>query len=53
VRHPATQRLQPELRARPDHPQQRHRPLGTGGTVCLYSDQTTNLIADVNGAFVD
>ena len=24
---------------------------GTGGTVCIYSDQTTNLIADVNGAF--
>ena len=25
--------------------------LGAGGTVCLYSDQTTNLIADVNGTF--
>ncbi len=25
--------------------------VGTGGTVCLFSDQTTHLIADVNGAF--
>ena len=24
--------------------------LGTGGTVCLYSDQATHLIADINGA---
>jgi RNA 3'-terminal phosphate cyclase len=25
--------------------------LGAGGTVCLFSQQTTNLIADINGAF--
>jgi hypothetical protein len=25
--------------------------LGSNGTVCLFSDQTTNLIVDVNGAF--
>jgi alpha-tubulin suppressor-like RCC1 family protein len=25
--------------------------VGTGGLVCLYSDQTTHLLADVNGAF--
>jgi hypothetical protein len=25
--------------------------LGTGGTVCLYSQQATDLIADINGAF--
>ena len=24
---------------------------GTGGTVCWYSQQTTHLIADINGAF--
>lgn len=27
--------------------------VGSGGDVCLYSDQTTNLLVDVNGSFPD